>query len=94
VTSSGTFQKFFDQRELRNWIDRTLQAQSVPAAPGIFYVFRDERDRTQLVASRFRRRLAAPRLSNSSELYNEHEQLLQPLMEFFRDRGRIPIYDE
>lgn len=94
VTSRGTFQKFFDQQELRNWIDQALEAQSVPAAPGVFYVFRDERGRSQFVASRFRRRLAAPRQSRSSELFSEHQHLLQPLMEFFRDRGRIPTADE
>ena len=94
VTSRGTFQKFFDQQELRNWIDQSLEAQSVPAAPGVFYVFRHEHDRTQFVASRFRRRLTAPRLSKSSTLFNEHQSILQPLMDFFRDRGRIPTYEE
>ena len=94
VTTRGTFQKFFDQQELRNWIDQNLEAQSVPAAPGVFYVFRHEHDRTQFVASRFRRRLATPRLNRSSKLFNEHQNLLEPLMDFFRDRGRIPLYDE
>ena len=94
VTSRGTFQKFFDQQELRNWIDQTLEAQSVPAAPGVFYVFRDEHDRTQFIASRYRRRLAAPRLNRSTTLFNEHKDLLQPLMKFYRERGRLPAEDE
>ena len=94
LTSRGTFQKFFDQQELRNWIDQTLEAQSVPAAPGVFYVFRDEGDRTQFIASRFRRRLTAPRLNRSTELFNEHKELLQPLIEFFRQRGRLPVGEE
>ena len=94
LTSRGTFQKFFDQQELRNWIDLTLEAQSVPAAPGVFYVFRDEGDRTQFIASRYRRRLAAPRLNRSTELFNEHKGLLQPLIEFFRQRGRLPVEEE
>lgn len=94
VTSRGTFQKFFDQQELRNWIDQALEAQSVPAAPGVFYVFRDERDRSQFVASRFRRRLVAPRLNKSTKLFNEHNDLLQPLMTFYRERGRLPVEDE
>lgn len=94
VTSRGTFQKFFHQRELRNWIDQNLKAQSVPAAPGVFYVFRHEHDRTQFVASRFRRRLAVPRLNRSTKLFNEHKDLLQPLMTFYRERGRLPVEEE
>lgn len=36
LTSRGTFQKFFEQQELRQWIDRTLEVSAVPAAPGVF----------------------------------------------------------
>ena len=94
LTSRGTFQKFFDQQELRNWIDQSLSVTSVAAAPGVFYVFRDEQARAAFVASRYRRRLAAPRLTKSAELYNEHEALLQPLMAFVGQRGRLPADDE
>ncbi len=94
LTSRGTFQKFFDQQELRNWIDQTLSVASVPVAPGVFYVFRDEQARAAFVASRYRRRLAAPRLTRSAALYNEHEELLQPLMAFVSERGRLPADDE
>lgn len=94
LTSRGTFQKFFDQQELRNWIDQNLETSSVPAAPGVFYAFRDEEARTAFVASRYRRRLVAPRLTKSAELYNQHEELLKPLMDFVSDRGRLPADDE
>ena len=33
LTSRGTFQKLFDQQELRNWIDQNLGVSSVAAAP-------------------------------------------------------------
>ncbi len=94
LTSRGTFQKFFEQQELRQWIDRTLEASAVPAAPGVFYVFRDEQARTQFLASRYRRRLAAPRLTKSAELFAWHETALAPLMEFVGERGRLPQDDE
>ena len=94
LTSHGTFQKFFDQQELRNWIDQNLGVSSVAAAPGVFYVFRDDQARSAFVASRYRRRLAVPRLTKSAELYNEHEDLLQPLMAFVGKRGRLPVDDE
>lgn len=94
LTSIGTFQKFFDQQELRNWIDQTLSVMSVPAAPGVFYVFREEEARAAFMASRYRRRTAAPRLTRSAELFRQHEQLLTPLMNFVGDRGRLPADDE
>lgn len=94
LTSRGTFQKFFEQQELRQWIDLTLEVSAVPAAPGVFYVFRDEQARTQFLASRYRRRLAAPRLTKSAELFARHEALLSPLMSFLGERGRLPHDDE
>src|SRR5262249_1785940 len=45
VTKLGTFQKYFEQSELRAWIDGALSVSSVPAAPGVFYVFRDSQER-------------------------------------------------
>lgn len=94
LTSRGTFQKFFDQHELRNWIDQTLHVSSVPAAPGIFYVFRTEEARSAFLASRWRRRIAVPRLTRSAQLYQQHEQLLQPLLNFLTERGRLPVEGE
>lgn len=94
VTSRGTFQKFYEQHELRDWIDRTLKASAVPVAPGIFYVFRDEQVRSSFIAARYRRRSMAPRLARSAELFAAHKSLLSPLIRFFTDRGRLPIDDE
>jgi len=94
LTNRGTFQKFFEQQELRQWIDSTLGESAVPAAPGVFYVFRDEQARTQFVASRYRRRIAVPRLTKSAELFAQHESLLVPLMAFTGERGRLPFEDE
>jgi DNA phosphorothioation-associated putative methyltransferase len=94
LTSRGTFQKFFDQFELRNWIDQTLGLASVPAAPGVFYAFRDDQVRAAFVASRYRRRLAAPRLTRSAQLFSAHQELLQPLLDFVSERGRLPADDE
>ena len=94
LTSRGTFQKFFEQQELRNWIDQTLGVASVPAAPGVFYVFREEVARAAFVAARYHRRVTAPRLTRSAELFHQHEALLAPLMVFVGDRGRLPEDDE
>jgi DNA phosphorothioation-associated putative methyltransferase len=94
VTRLGTFQKFYEQQELRTWIDQTLDVASVPAAPGVFYIFRDPGERAAFVASRFRRVSAAPRLRVGEQLLIEHKALLEPLAAFISDRGRLPAPGE
>lgn len=90
LTARGTFQKFFDQNELRSWIEQTLAAEAVAAAPGIFFVFRSPIERETFIASRCRRRAAVPALRRSETLYRDHVALLAPLLAFMEDRGRPP----
>ena len=90
LTRLGTFQKYYKQSELREWIDRTLGVASVAAAPGVFYVFRDQGVMQSYLASRYRRRAAAPRLRKSDVLFEQHKDLLEPLMAFVAARGRLP----
>ena len=94
VTGRGTFQKFYTQPELRDWIDGTLDVLSVAAGPGIFFVFRDEQDRQRFSSNLFRRRLSAPIGHVSDKLFDAHRDILEPLMEFFETRGRIPYPEE
>ena len=90
ITRRGTFQKFFEQQELREWIDTVLGASSVPAGPGIFYVFRDPQQRQSFAASRYRRRFTVPRQCLSEVLFEQHKDILEPLIEFLTARGRLP----
>lgn len=90
LTSKGTFQKFFEQHQLKHWIDHTLGVSSVPAGPGIFYVFRDDEARENFLASRYRRHVLIPRLARPIELFEQNKDLLQPLIEFFAEHGRVP----
>jgi DNA phosphorothioation-associated putative methyltransferase len=94
ITGFGTFQKFYEQDELRNLIDQTLQTSSISAALGVLYVFRNEEDRSTYIASRYRRRIYTPRLSRPEQLFYKHQDLLQPLIDFAYQRGRIPYEDE
>jgi len=94
VTRLGTFQKFFEQQELRAWIDQTLNCQCVAGAPGVFYVFRRPEARAEFVARRFRRREPLPRLRMSERLVAQHRELLDALASFLTTRGRLPEEDE
>ena len=94
ITQLQTFQKFYEQHELREWITDTLGEPPVAAAPGVFYVFRDVSVREAFIASRYRRRVAAPRISRSDKLFEEHQGILQDLMCFVTERGRLPEPEE
>jgi DNA phosphorothioation-associated putative methyltransferase len=94
LTGRGTFQKFYAQPELRDWIDGTLDVLSVAAGPGIFFVFRQEEDRQRFSSTLFRRRLTAPIGRISDKLFDEHRELLAGLIEFFEARGRMPHVEE
>jgi len=94
LTRLGTFQKLYQQHELKEWIDGTLGVTSVSAAPGVFYAFREESQRQSYLASRFRRQARAPRIGRSDELYERHKDILHPLLDFLCARGRLPLEQE
>lgn len=94
VTRLGTFQKFFEQQELRTWLDTTLSVRAVAAAPGVFYVFRDEITRASFAAARYRRQLAMPRITLTAQLAAQHRELLDELAQFLGLRGRLPANGE
>ena len=93
VTSIPTFQKFYEQAELKYWIEEHLPEPAVAAGPGVFYVFRDPSDRIGFLASRYRRR-GSQFIPSVQISIDEHKDLLQPVIQFFEERGRPPAEDE
>jgi DNA phosphorothioation-associated putative methyltransferase len=94
VTSRNTFQKYYDQEELKVYIDQVLGVDAVPVALGIYFVFRDEAQAQSFRASRFRSRVTVPRVRIANKRFEDYQALLTPLMAFFTDRGRLPTPDE
>jgi DNA phosphorothioation-associated putative methyltransferase len=90
LTGRNTFQKFFEQAELKAYLEEQLQTEAVPAGIGIFYLFKDEGRRQAFLASRFRRREILPRRRIAELRLEETRQTLQPLMEAIATLGRIP----
>jgi DNA phosphorothioation-associated putative methyltransferase len=93
ITALGTFQKYYDQRELHDWVMGTIGSQPIAAGPGVFYVFRDGQQQEEFLASRYRQRQHL-HVRRSAVLYEQHQQLLEPLLSFVEDRGRIPVASE
>lgn len=94
ITSRSTFQKYYEQEELKTYIDQVLDVDAVPMALGIYVVFRDEAQAESFRASRFRSRIRAPRICLRVSQFERHKELLQPLMAFYAERGRLPAADE
>jgi len=90
VTKRGTFQKYYAQNELREWIDDELNVSSIAASTGVFIAFRDENLRQNYLVSLHRRKLIAPSVRKSEALYETNKELLDSLSRFVAERGRIP----
>lgn len=94
ITSRNTFQKYYDQEELKLYVDQVLGVDAVPVALGIYFVFRDDQQAQSFRASRFRSRVSVPKVQLSSKRFEDYKELLAPLMTFVTERGRLPTQDE
>jgi DNA phosphorothioation-associated putative methyltransferase len=93
LTSKGTFQKLYEQAELSRWIESTLGTEAHAAAPGIFYVFRDPAAAQQFLANRVH--TYRPRIQiDPQALYDDNQEILEPLFSFMRKHARPPRKDE
>nr|WP_042490861.1 DNA phosphorothioation-associated putative methyltransferase [Anabaena sp. PCC 7108] len=94
ITRRNTFQKYYEQEELKIYIDQVLGVDAIPVALGVYFVFRDEAEAQLFRSSRFRSRASTPRIRACVRRFEEHQQLLAPLMAFMTERGRLPSKGE
>ncbi|MBF2021817.1 MAG: DNA phosphorothioation-associated putative methyltransferase [Hydrococcus sp. C42_A2020_068] len=94
ITSRNTFQKYYEQEELKTYIDQVLNVDSIPAGLGIYFVFRDKTQAETFRVSRFRSRTNTPKIQTTIKRFEDYENLLIPLMEFVTQRGRLPVKGE
>lgn len=90
ITRLGTFQKYYTQTELKDYIESELQTEAIPTAIGIFYVFKNEELQQRYLAARYQRRSVAPRKRISEIRFEEHKELLERLMSAIAGLGRLP----
>lgn len=93
LTRTGTFQKFYEQTELSDWISDVLGMRPHAAAPGIFYVFRDETAAQRFLASRVYTYRPCVAIDPHAQ-YEVIREALQPLLEFMQIHARPPKPDE
>jgi len=106
MTSRNTFQKYFTQAQLRDFIEHTLEEVAIAAGPGVFFVFRDKDLEQQFLSRRYGHRAPTilsrgwvrdrpprervPRLSRETRLFEEHRNLFEGLWIKLLELGRNP----
>jgi len=94
MTTRGTFQKFFDHRELGDFIQQTLHHEVIPATPGTFYLFRSAVEQECFLSRRFVVSSLPSYMRESDIEFVQDRVLLDELIKFFVSRGRLPIASE
>ena len=94
ITRRNTFQKYYEQEELKVYIEQVLNVEAIPAALGIYFVCREPEMAERIRAYRFRSRTTTPRVLANLKKFEDHQEMLQPLMDFVSDRGRLPVKGE
>lgn len=91
LTTRHTFQKYYAQDELKAFLDNVLGVDAVPVGVGIFFIFRDPLQAEAWRAARYRRtRVALPTFHTPRPGFEHYRPLLQPLIDFVTERGRLP----
>jgi hypothetical protein len=105
LTRWNTFQKFYDQQELQQFIEDALETTAVPVGLGVFYVFRDPSEQQDFLSARSRRAidwtqisarlgLGGPPADRWESLYAQHKELLDAFGPTALTLGRLPAEAE
>ena len=102
ITQRNTFQKYFTQTELKEFLSDILETDAIPVAPGIFFIFKDQEAEQRFLLNRQRShrnvlRLsyrssnpALPKLSRNEKKYLNYRHLIDPLWQQTLELGRLP----
>lgn len=102
ITSRNTFQKYYNQSELKDFIETTLDENAIAISPGIFYIFRDKELEQEFQQSRQKRHyqwrhLTAPEPVSEAQarlLFTQHEALFEAFWKSCLSLGRLPAEEE
>jgi DNA phosphorothioation-associated putative methyltransferase len=104
ITSRNTFQKYYSQSEIKNYIEQTLSEDAIAVGQGIFMVFSDQYDQQQFLSERqhirrnwqqkTQRALKARGSSIRKDKIDKHIDLFTDFWETCLELGRIPANSE
>lgn len=105
VTRKGTFQKYFTPSELREYVSDTIDREPISIAPGILFVFKDDKEEQRFLADRqlSRRPTTAlpqvhrvprqPRVRRPTR-WAANQELVEEFWSHCHELGRMPQPDE
>jgi DNA phosphorothioation-associated putative methyltransferase len=103
ITSRNTFQKYFSQSEIKSYIERSIQDEAIPVAPGIFFVFKDKLEEQRYLQKKYTRhhqwqQLTSPQPIDSKDkaklVITQNKDLFDAFWQSCLDLGRVPANDE
>tara|TARA_B100000446_G_C10552524_1_gene341226 strand:- start:16245 stop:18122 length:1878 start_codon:yes stop_codon:yes gene_type:complete len=104
ITKRNTFQKYYFQGELQNYIESTLSENAIALGPGVFLVFKDKLEEQRYLLERQRTRYQWRQLSQpspkpitqkqSKDLCSRHKNLFEDFWYTSLDLARLPHNDE
>src|SRR5439155_428544 len=107
LTKRGTFQKFYEQQELQQYLEDALETSVAAAGLGMFYVFRDPAEHQDFLDARTRRPInwaevasrlgfarPGPKKPRWAVLYDENRELLDAFWALALELGRQPAPEE
>jgi DNA phosphorothioation-associated putative methyltransferase len=110
LSSRNTFQKYFTQSQLRDFIEHTLDESAIASGPGVFFVFRDKDLEQRFLSKRYGHRSPTilsrgwaqerphreriPRIDRATRLFEENRDLFAGLWLQCLDLGRRPDKEE
>ena len=104
LSARGTFQKYFEQEEIKEYLESNLGKDAVALEPGIFLIFKEEQQKLQFLETRkYRKRLAtglhtmerpSPVLRPSFLDIVKDAPELPVVVDFIMDHGRVPAIEE
>ncbi|GAB2664178.1 DNA phosphorothioation-associated putative methyltransferase [Vibrio panuliri] len=103
ITSRNTFQKYYAQSEIKAYIERSLQEDTITVAPGIFYIFKDKLEEQQYLQSKYKRhhkwqQLTSPEPVEAKDkaklLITQNQELFNAFWNTCLELGRVPANDE
>lgn len=110
ITKRKTFQKYFEQEEIKEYLEANLERSAIPLEPGIFIVFKHDADRLEYLENKLARRrilLSIPRLERPPGAVRVPSPpkptmvdrirefgMLGQILDFIARHGRVPVAGE
>lgn len=98
ITSRGTFQKYFEQAEIKNYIESVTNSDAISLQPGIFLVFKNDTDKLIFLDNKRNSRSV---LSLNTRIPKEdliekikNSEYFPGFFEFISKHGRMPAEEE